>query len=125
MGDDHEAKYQQLLKNVGKDRAIYVLPKKWAENAEIITPHYVVQPPPIKAKQLPITRSERYERPKLEHILKRSSLEFFKLINEVMASRIDPPVEMSPSVKLVKQRLVKEQAESSQDNRGYKSLFGE
>ena len=102
MSDDYEAKYRQLIKNIGKDRAIYVVPQPWAQNSEIITPHYVIQPPPMKAKQLPITRSERYERPKLEHILKRSSLEFFKLINEIMASRIDPPVEISPSIKLVK-----------------------
>lgn len=42
-----------------------------------------------------------------------------------MASRIDPPVEISPSIKLVKQILVKEQAENSHDNKTYKSLYGE
>ena len=47
------------------------------------------------------------------------------MINEVMASRVDPPVEVSPSVKLIKQHMLKEKIVTEDASYGYRSLYGE
>lgn len=80
--ENYPDRYRQLLKNIERDHEIYIVPPPFAENFEVIQPHTVIQPKLMRRK-LPITRSEMYERPKIEHIVKKPLMQFFKLINEI------------------------------------------
>lgn len=69
--------------------------------------------------------SELHERPKIEHIVKKSSIDFFKLINDLLTSKLKQQVDQSPSAKLIKSVLQQEIDEGHIGNQSYKSLFGE
>jgi len=56
----------------------------------------------FRPKKLALTASEKHERPKIEHILSRPSLEFFPIVNDILTGRIEPPVQQSRSTKLIK-----------------------
>jgi hypothetical protein len=66
---------------------------------------------------LKLTASEKTERPKIEHILAKPSLEFFPLLNEISIGRIDPPIDRSRSTKLIK-RIFTKQIEENEINAG-------
>ena len=60
-----------------------------------------------------------YDRPKIEHIIKKSSTDFFSLLNDMSLSSLKEQIPASACSKLIKSKMV------NKSGRYYSSMYGE